>query len=379
MYAIGLMSGTSLDGIDASLCEIHGCGKNTTLKELAFLTLPMPEVLKDRILKACRPETSSVDLICALNFELGEIFARTCFAVLEKAGFPLEKLDFVACHGQTVYHQPFADENHVPGTLQIGEAAVIAYELGVDVIDDFRVMDMAAGGQGAPLVPYTEYLLYARPNKKQVLLNIGGIANVTFLNGMDEDVRAFDTGPGNMMVNHAMRMLYHKPYDEDGKIALSGKVVSSMLQELMSDAYISLDPPKSTGREHFSEAMVGALLEKYRDHPRADLIHTLTRFTTEAVLYHIRKYFGGIDALYVGGGGASNLAMVKFLQEGLPDTKVARLENSEGKEAQAFVILGNETLHLSPANMPSATGAKEKVVLGKVTPGRRKSHVLYRS
>lgn len=381
MYAIGLMSGTSLDGIDAALCEVEGSGKDTKIKLIDFITYPMDSQLIEKIRKACFKETSSVDLICSLNFEIGQAFSDAVTALLKKANMTSSQIDFIASHGQTIYHQPIADDDHVLSTLQIGEAAVIAYEHNCQVISNFRVMDMAAGGQGAPLVPYSEYVLYAKENTNICLLNLGGIGNVTWLNGsMDPDtILAFDTGPANMMINAAMKHFYGKSYDNNGEIAAKGKVILPLLEELQNDPYFELEPPKSTGRELFGEDRTLALIEKYNNASKEDLVHTFTRFTAWCVAYHVKKYLSiekPLDLLLVGGGGAHNLTLMRLLQEELPGVEVLSQDDygysADAKEAIAFIVMGNETIHGNPSNVRSATGSKEMVILGNITPKPRK-------
>jgi len=377
MYGIGLMSGTSLDGIDAALCEVTGHGKDKKIKLVEFITYPMDARLIERISQACFKETSSVDLICSLNFEIGYAFSAAVKALLEKANMQSSEIDFIASHGQTIYHQPIADENHVMSTLQIGEAAVIAYEHNCQVISNFRVMDMAAGGQGAPLVPYSEYVLYSQENKNICLLNLGGIGNVTWLNGsMDpSQILAFDTGPANMMINAAMKHFYNQSYDDGGKVGASGKLIDALLKELQSDSYFELEPPKSTGRELFGEDRTLALIKKYSEYPHEDIVHTFTRFTAWSVAYHVKKYLckeKPVDLLLVGGGGAHNNTIMTMLAEELPGVEVLSQDDygysADAKEAIAFVVLGNETLHGGFSNVKSATGATESVVLGNITP-----------
>ena len=377
MYGIGLMSGTSLDGIDAALCEITGHGKDTKVRLVEFITHPMSARLIERIRAACFKETSSVDLICSLNFEIGYAFSDAVSALLQKANMTSDQIDFIASHGQTIYHQPIADEDHIESTLQIGEAAVIAYQHNCQVISNFRVMDMAAGGQGAPLVPYSEYVLYSQPDKNICLLNLGGIGNVTWLNGSmnPDEILAFDTGPANMMINAAMKKLYGLSYDDGGKVGASGKLISGLLEELQSDPYFDLEPPKSTGRELFGEDRTLALIEKYSAHPSEDIVHTLTRFTAWSVAYHVKKHLcvtRPLDLLLVGGGGAHNNTILRMLSEELDGVDVLSQDDygysADAKEAIAFVVLGNETLHQGFSNVKSATGSKESVILGNITP-----------
>lgn len=378
MYAVGLMSGTSLDGIDAALCEIHGHGVDTKIRLIDFITYPLHPKLEKKIRQACFKETSSTDLLCSLNFELGQAFSEAVSAVLAKAHMTSDDLDFVTSHGQTIYHQPFADNDHVPSTMQIGEAAVIAYQHHCPVVSNFRVMDMAAGGQGAPLVPYSEWILYAKKDKKIVLLNLGGIGNLTWLDGSMKmnQMLAFDTGPGNMMINAAMKHLYQKSYDQDGKVASQGKLVDDLFSILKNDAFIQLAPPKSTGREHFGEDVVLDLLTKFNKEKPEDLVYTLTYYTAYCVAYHIQQYLDTPDELIVGGGGAHNPVIMDLLKAMLPHTKVMSQDafgsNADAKEAMAFVVMGHETLAGLPSNVPSATGAKEAVVLGTITPWFKK-------
>ncbi len=381
MYAVGLMSGTSLDGIDAVLCEINGCKNETKVNMLAFNTYDLPEEIKHKIKKACDPVQSSTDLICSLNFELGYLFSKSVKLICNEANFPLSKLDFVASHGQTIYHQPVSDETHVSSTLQIGEAAVIAYECGVDVISNFRVMDMAAKGEGAPLVPYSEQVLYQKENECIALQNIGGIGNVSVLPPIHSDLPliAFDTGPGNMMIDEAMLQLYNLPYDSQGEIASVGTINEVMLEELMSHPYMDQDIPKTTGREMFGQSFTLDLLKRYTTLSKEDIIATITMFTAKSIAKNYKQFLlptYPIQKVIVGGGGAYNKTLMKFIQEELPNIKVMTQEDlgfsSAAKEAIAFVVMGNETLHRNPSNVPSATGAKEPVILGNLTFGRKK-------
>ncbi|MBR2169950.1 MAG: anhydro-N-acetylmuramic acid kinase, partial [Alistipes sp.] len=231
MYAIGIMSGTSLDGVDAALVEIEGRGVDTKVRLVGFTTTEIPESIKNEIKQAVKPATGKVDLLCSLNFKLGYLFADAAKAVCREADFPMEKVDFIASHGQTVWHIPKPDGVFARSTLQIGEPAVIAYETGVKVVSNFRTMDVAAGGEGAPLVPYSEFVLYSSAGENVALQNIGGIGNVTLLpsSGNMADVFAFDTGPGNMIIDEMMQRLYSRPYDEGGQVAASGEVNQQML------------------------------------------------------------------------------------------------------------------------------------------------------
>lgn len=377
MYGVGIMSGTSLDGVDTVLVKIDGYGQSTQLKVIAYNEYPLNEDIVKKIKKACLTNQASSDFICSLNFELGKIFSEAVKALLEKAHFPKEKLDYIASHGQTIYHIPYQTDELIPSTLQIGEAAIIAYELETQVISNFRVMDMAAGGQGAPLVPYSEYVLYSETGKNIALQNIGGIGNVTFLNGnLDiNKIFAFDTGPGNMMINEACHILYQKPYDDRGAIAKTGQVIKPLLNELMAHAYFTKLPPKSTGREEFGEHFVKYILEKYKNEAKENIITTFTMFTAKSIAFHYQRDILSshhLDKVIIGGGGSHNDTLINFIKQELSPIPVYTQDelgySSDSKEAIAFAILGNETLHHHFSNVKSSTGAKHNVILGQITP-----------
>ena len=376
MLAVGLMSGTSLDGVDTVLCEISGQDESTKVKQLYFKTYDIPESLRTKIRKCCSRELIPVDLICSLNFELGYLFADTVKSLCKDANVKLEDLSFIASHGQTIFHIPKAYDDYVPSTLQIGEAAIIANECKTKVISNFRVMDMAVGGEGAPLVPYSETLLYSEENQAVALQNIGGIGNVTVLpkKGNTKKVIAFDTGPGNMMIDEAVRTFYGKKYDTDGYYARQGNLIPSLAAELKEHPYFNLEIPKTTGREMFGEHFTKSILEKYHSCEPNDLIHTFTWFTAYSIAYHYKKYLiseYGLKKCIIGGGGAYNSYLLELIRNEIPEVTVMTQEehgfSSEAKEALAFVILGNQTYHRSPSNVPSATGAKKSVILGQIT------------
>ena len=376
MLAVGLMSGTSLDGVDTVLCEISGQDESTKVKQLYFKTYDIPESLRTKIRKCCSRELIPVDLICSLNFELGYLFADAVKSLCQDANVKLEDLSFIASHGQTIFHIPKAYDDYVPSTLQIGEAAIIANECKTKVISNFRVMDMAVGGEGAPLVPYSETLLYSEEDQAVALQNIGGIGNVTVLpkKGDTKKVIAFDTGPGNMMIDEAVRTFYGKKYDTDGYYARQGNLIPLLAAELKEHPYFNLEIPKTTGREMFGEHFTKSILEKYHSCEPNDLIHTFTWFTAYSIAYHYKKYLiseYGLKKCIIGGGGAYNSYLLELIRNEIPEVTVMTQEehgfSSEAKEALAFVILGNQTYHRSPSNVPSATGAKKSVILGQIT------------
>lgn len=376
MLAVGLMSGTSLDGVDVVLCNIVGKDEDTQVKQLNFKTYEIPEYLRDKIRKCCSRELVPVELICSLNFELGQLFAEAVKKLCKESSVNLEDIAFIASHGQTIFHIPKAFSDYIPSTLQIGEAAIIANECRSTVISNFRVMDMAVGGEGAPLVPYSEYVLYADENQAVALQNIGGIGNVTFLpkKGDFTKVIAFDTGPGNMMIDAAVQRLYGKKFDKNGEYASKGKLILQLAEELKKHPYFALDIPKTTGREMFGEHYTYALLEKYQDYSKNDIIFTLTWFTAYSIAYHYKKYFihhHNLDKCIIAGGGAYNECLINLIKRELPEIEILIQEDlgysSEAKEAIAFVILGNQTYHMRPSNVPSATGARKSVILGQIT------------
>lgn len=375
MLAVGLMSGTSLDGIDAVLCEVSGKGKDTKIKELAFKTYPLPIDIQQKIESCAANEAVEIALLTSLNFELGELFAAAVVDLIQSYGLAIEELDFVASHGQTLYHQPDGNQEYLPSTWQMGESAVIAAKCKCPIISDFRVMDLAVGGQGAPLVPYSEYILYQNDQKNSALQNIGGIGNMTVLPAQAglEDIVAFDTGPGNMMIDSAMKILFDKAYDESGATAKKGKVIPALQTELKNHPYLSKNLPKTTGREDFGEHFTRKILSKYAKENPEDLLATLTWFTAYSIAYHYEAFIKAdvlLDQLVVGGGGSHNKTLLKYLVDLLPDVDILVQEDlgysSDAKEAIAFVILGNQTLHQESSNVPVATHADKAAILGKI-------------
>lgn len=375
MLAVGLMSGTSLDGIDAVLCDICGSGNTTRIKQLEFTTLPLSSEIKEKIKRCCNNQ-ATVAQVCSLNFELGELFAKAVQSVCKQYGVKTTQLGFIASHGQTIYHIPRKTSDYAASTLQIGESAVIAQRCGCPCIANFRVKDMAAGGEGAPLVPFSEYILYSKKDEAVALQNIGGIGNVTVLpaNGSIDDVFAFDTGPGNMVIDEAMQCLFNLAYDDNGTIASKGKLIEPLMEQLKKDSYLSLVPPKTTGREVYGSNYTHQLLNQYNTCNPEDIIATLTWFTAYSIAENYRRFIldkHDVKKVILGGGGAHNASLRYFLANELPGIEVLTQEDlgysSDAKEAIAFVILGNETLHHQFSNVPKATGAKQKVILGNVT------------
>lgn len=400
---IGLMSGTSIDGIDACLAEISGSGIYTKIKILAFETYPYNEPVREAIVESCNPETSSVDRICQLNFYLGKLFAEAAKSIANKVPIPIAEIDLIGSHGQTIYHLPnpivqqdsnksltnlsqplFCDAQYFCSTLQIGEPSVIAQETGITTVADFRSRDMAAGGQGAPLIPYVDFVLFRDKEKGRALQNIGGIANVTFLppRCTPDDVIAFDTGPGNMLIDCLMERITNNTshFDEGGKFAAKGKVNDTLLATLLTHSYISKQPPKTTGREEFGKYFADKL---YKDAlslgiENTDIVTTVTAFTAHTIAASYRQWIlsqYNLSEVILSGGGSHNTTLIKFLTQYLdPSIKIHTTDtfgiSPDAKEALAFAILANETVSGNPNNIPNATGAKETVVMGKIVPGK---------
>ena len=358
MRVAGIMSGTSVDGIDVALVDIRG----TRLRTVAVESTPFPADVRRAVLAVSDASAPTGDL-ARLNFRLGELYARAVRRMAERHG----PLDLIGCHGQTIYH-----EGRV-ATLQIGEAAVIAERTGVPVVSDFRTRDIAAGGEGAPLVPYVDYLLYRHPRRGRVALNIGGIANITAIpaGARPEDVVAFDTGPGNMVVD-ALAEEYtrgRRKFDRGGRIASAGHVHQRLLDELLRDPYYRRRPPKSAGREQYGKEFVARLTATGASLP--DLIATATAFTAATVALGVRRAGGRYHELIVSGGGAHNPRMLAHLAAFLPDLALGTSADYgidiDGKEAIAFAVLAHETWRRRPSNLPSATGARRPVILGKLS------------
>jgi anhydro-N-acetylmuramic acid kinase len=371
MKIIGLMSGTSLDGIDAALVDIKAHESTLHLQLLGFITSPLDAELQEFVRAVLPPHDCSTESLCALNFALGEAFAQAAKTVANACGVSMDDVDLIASHGQTVFHQPQPPRS----TLQLGEAAIIAERTGCTVVSNFRPRDIAADGQGAPLVPYFDALLFRHETKHRVLLNIGGMANLTYLAPSGELI-AFDTGPGNVLINEAVRILTNgkKSFDENGTLAAQGTLCTPLLTELSAHPYFSLSPPKSTGREVFNTQMARRCIEKARQHNASDndIVATLTQLTACSIAQSIHHFLPRCDEIFVAGGGAHNVFLMEKLQAEC-DLPLRRTDEigllADAKEAIAFAVIGYTTLHGWPANEPSATGATHPVVLGNITPG----------
>ena len=373
---VGLMSGTSADGIDAVLTRITGSGLSTEVEQLGFCFLPFDRPTRQAILNSCGGESGGSREICLLGTHLGKLYVQAVQELLKATG--TETVDLIGCHGQTVYHIPEAVDYlgcATRGTLQIGDPSYLAEAFQCPVVSDFRIRDMAAGGLGAPLVPYTEFLLYRSETEDVALQNIGGIGNVTLLPAgcSLEQVTAFDTGPGNMVMDALAEKLTGgaMDYDDGGKLAASGRVIPELLEWMFADPYLAKKPPKTTGRENYGAEYVEKLLS-VGSYPLIDILTTATAFTARSIAWSLRRFAPRLPArLVVGGGGSRNPTLLAFLREALPEVQVQTQEDlglsSDAKEAVAFAILANDALFAIPNNAPSATGARHPVVMGRIS------------
>lgn len=377
----GLMSGTSLDGVDVALARLTGSGPQMQVELLDFACYPYPEALRSLLLKNSRPATSSVLEISQLNVRLAHVYAAAVEALLEQSDRSVADIDAAGCHGQTLYHVPEAEAcagEPTRSTLQIGDPSTLASLLQAPVVGDFRLADMALGGQGAPLAPYFDYVYFSHPEESRALLNLGGIGNLSVLPaGADEGaVVAFDTGPANMVIDALMQQLLDKPYDASGAVAASGKVNTGLLDALLEDAYYQRPPPKSTGREYFNEAYLHRLLDlatRSGVSQPADIIATATALTVESVARAFLDFVipqTTLRRIIVSGGGVHNRVIMEGLCNRLQPVQVESIQtfglNPDAKEALCFAVLAHESLNGVPASVPRATGARRPAILGKI-------------
>jgi anhydro-N-acetylmuramic acid kinase len=383
MLVLGLMSGTSADGIDVALARISGSPPNLNVKLLGHTSFRFPPAIRTEILHVAEQQSITAGELSQLNFRLGELFADATLAACRRFRVSPRRISLIGSHGQTVFHQgrPIPFFGHpTSSTLQIGETSVIAARTGITIIGDFRPADIAVGGQGAPLVPYADYLLYQHPKLSRVSLNLGGIANITVLpaNAKPSQVFAFDTGPANILidalVSHFTRGRLR--FDKNARLAIGGRSLPALLDELLLDPYLKLAPPKSTGREMYGNAYVQKLLalgRRSRAKP-ADLIRAAAIFTALSVVDALNRFVlpkSKIRQLIVSGGGAHNPLILAQLAAALPGIDV--LPSSclgipvDAKEAFAFALLAYETFYQRPANIPAATGARRPAILGKIS------------
>ena len=394
---IGMMSGTSVDSIDAALCEIYPKrGDRLGASLLGFHQSPMAKRLRERIFRLFEDDAGALSLACSLNFEIGEAFAETANSLLKQHHLSPCSVSAIASHGQTAFHIPPwlseeltsrssshpAENERVASTLQIGEGAVIAERTGLPVICDFRTADIAAGGNGAPLVPFADYHLFTQPGRTVIAQNIGGIANCTVLpaSGRIEDIIAFDTGPGNMIIDGLMQEFFPESrFDRHGDFARKGDIIPELLDRWMALEYILSPPPKTTGRELFGRPFARDTIREHPNRPPEDLIATATAFTAKSIIESFRRFVfpdWPVSEIILAGGGAENSFLVECISREIETTVCQHGTRfrfgdelgfpSQARECIAFAMLGYARLRKIPANVPSATGAQRAVLLGKI-------------
>jgi anhydro-N-acetylmuramic acid kinase len=385
MLVLGLMSGTSADGIDVALARISGAPPHLNAKLLGHTSSKFPDALRKEILRVAEQHPISAGELSQLNFRLGEVFADAALAACRKFRVSPKRIALIGSHGQTIFHQgkPAPYFGHrTASTLQIGEPSVIAARTGITTVGDFRPADIALGGQGAPLVPYADYLLYRHEKLGRVSLNLGGIANITVIPAAatPQQIIAFDTGPANMLIDALVAHFTRgrQRFDNDGRLALKGRDIALLNSQLLKEPYLYEPPPKSTGREYFGEEYLQKLLQlgrKYRAKPN-DLIRAATWFTVVSVRLAIELFVlpkTKVHQLIVSGGGANNPLIFSFLSEFYRPHGIEVLKSShfgipiDAKEAFAFALMAYETIHHRPSNLPSATGAGGSAILGKIS------------
>ena len=378
MRVAGLMSGTSVDGVDVAIVDVT----KQKVHLLAFDVFPYPTALRREVLRLCRPESARLDNICHYNFVLGEVFADAIIKLCRKSGIPLSSIDLVSSHGQTIYHNPRGkrySRTTIRSTLQIGEPSVVAHRTGITTVADFRPRDIAAGGEGAPLVPYADYFLFGHNRLSRAVQNIGGIANVTFLprGCKQDDIIAFDTGPGNVVIDSVIRLISggKQRFDLGGKMAAQGTVNKRLLNEMLRHPFLRRRPPKSTGREEFGISFANRIYQQASQKGLADfcLVATVTAFTANSIARAYHQLLPTMpDEVILCGGGSHNNTLVEMLRGELPNVKMLSTEDFgisvDAKEAVSFAILAWATINGLTNNMPGATGADQPVVLGKIIP-----------
>ncbi len=361
---IGILSGTSVDGVDVGLTRLSGTGKKTTVELLAFQTFPIPNRIRACILKNCDKETATLPEISLLNMLIAELFAD-CILGFLKQHRP-KRVDFIASHGQTLWHNPKrkrVGKFRIGSTFQIGDGAVIAHRTGILTISNFRTAEFVFGKDGAPLAPYLDFILFRHARKNRVLVNIGGISNLTALkaNAKKEDVIFFDAGAGNVLIDKAAQRLFGKPFDRDGKFAAQGKVQATLLQRWLKEPYYRQKPPKSTGREHFTDAYFERLMSEAQGISPTDFIATLTALTAHSIAVQLKEFVAPkmtIDELIMSGGGANNKTLMQMLEHALSSVRIIKQDDlaenpipAKAKEAVLFTVLGNELLSGKSASM----------------------------
>ncbi len=386
MIVAGVMSGTSADGINVALVRIQGRGYRSRLELLAHYEFPYPAEVRRAVLATMNAGSASVADLSRLNFLLGDLYADAVRAAQRRARLECQ---LIGCHGQTIYHQgvaaPFLGRR-IACTWQTGEGAILAAKIGVPVVSDFRSADMAAGGKGAPLVPFLDYALYRHRRYGRIVQNLGGIGNLTAIppRATPDDLVAFDTGPGNMVIDAVTEHLFDKPYDRNGRLAARGEPIERVLREVLKNSYFRQRPPKTAGREQFGREFVREFLRLCRRADENDIVATATALTARSIGIAVRKFVLPLaeteDArparfreFVASGGGTKNTTLMGMIREELAPLKMRVRTTydfgmpSEAKEAAAFALLAYQTWRRLPSNVPSATGAERPAILGKVS------------
>ncbi len=370
MLCIGLMSGTSLDGVDVCLASIN----DNEYKIIDFYTRPYDSNFKDKLKRNLNDQTARLSEISSLNFELPYEFKKGIDYILDKNKLSYSDIDFIASHGQTIWHAPYDANGNVSSTLQIGSGQVLSLITNTKVVSNFRVCDVVLGGQGAPLVPMFEYIYFKNMHQNIILQNIGGMGNLTYIK-KDCDISnviAFDTGVGNAMIDYFVKLYFDKDYDESGTIALKGSIIKPILDFLERDEFIKKNPPKSCGRENYSKEFFEYIRNKFNfdSYDKYDIITTITEFTIYSICYNYKTFIKEFDLVIVSGGGSHNNYIMKRLNEEL-DNKVKTSDeiglNSDAKEAFAFAVLGYLTLNNRAGNVIRSTGASKYCILGEIS------------
>ncbi len=367
----GIMTGTSLDGVDIAFSKFD-INNSLKIELLGYSTLPYPPSFSNYVKQLIsNPNWRDISF---LNYFIAELYQKAILFSANRFNLNISDIKLIGIHGQTMWHEPNGIElfnSKIPSTLQIGNASVLATKMGIPVVSDFRAADMALGGQGAPLVPRFDYDYFKSNNDNIVCLNIGGMANITYLpeNSDIKDVIAFDTGPGNVLIDLIMKKYFNKEYDSNGEIARLGKINEILLESLLNDDFVKCLPPKSTGREYYNEEY----LNKYNinGYDQVDILHTLTHFTSKSIEYNIKQFCKKVDKIIVSGGGVRNLFLMEILQSLFPSILIETSEDYkipiDAKEAIAFAYMAYRTVNGLPSNIPSVTGASREAILGSLS------------
>lgn len=371
---IGLMSGTSADGVDAALVRIKGSYIDTKLEEAGFISVPYEESVRAELLRLAEGDKGGSAELMRMSFLLGELFLEAAKALCASSGVSPGDIDLIGSHGHTVFHQPDAAPylgRSIRGTMQIGDVSALSSYFSCPVVSDFRVRDFAEGGMGAPLVPYTEFILYSDPEEDVAYQNLGGIGNITLLRAGSgpEDIIAFDTGPGNALLDALIGHYTGERYDEGGRLALEGRLSKPLQEFFLSDSYVSRKPPKTTGREYYGKDYAGKILRIAEEgRVRAEDVLSTTAWFTAYSIWKGLSFFPSFRPrrLIVSGGGSHNRAVMGYIEKLMADVEVIRNPSGDSKEAAAFAVLANEAISGNFNCLTGATGARKPSVLGKI-------------